>query len=233
MSTTYQPDYQPAISHIRETFEEEITSLGGSVADVFDDGQRLFARAVLDSDADVRPGDTIKAGVAVRASGPEIFVHPYTVRQVCTNGAIAAHALQSRRIERPESTGVVVSSYDVAVTLQGLRSAIRECAAKEAFETAAQEMRSALDVQAEMALHLLPLLARASHLAKHLIPQIFARFTEDDDRSVFALMNAVTSVARDTRDPEARWSLESVGGSMAVRLRAPASVRADVARAIR
>lgn len=233
MSTTDQPDYQPAMSNIRETFEDEITSLGGSVADVFDDGQRLFARAVLDSQTEVRLGDAIKAGVAIRASGPEIFVHPYTVRQVCINGAIAAHALESRRIERPESTGVFVSSYDVAMTLHVLRNAIRECATKEAFETAAEEMRSALEVQAEMALHLLPLLARAPHMAEHLIPQIFARFAETDDRSVFALMNAVTSVARDTRDPEARWSLESVGGSIPARLRAPASVRADVARALR
>jgi hypothetical protein len=40
------------------------------------------------------------------------------------------------------------------------------------------------------------------------------RFFQEADRSRFALMNAVTSVARDTRDPEVRWRLEELGGGI-------------------
>jgi len=46
------------------------------------------------------------------------------------------------------------------------------------------------------------------------LPMIYGRFAASDDRSAFGLMNAVTSVARDTEDPAIRWSLETIGGSM-------------------
>jgi hypothetical protein len=38
--------------------------------------------------------------------------------------------------------------------------------------------------------------------------------TPDPDRSAFGLLNAVTSVARETRDPETRWRLEELAGGM-------------------
>jgi hypothetical protein len=34
------------------------------------------------------------------------------------------------------------------------------------------------------------------------------------DRSPFGLANAVTAVARDTRDPDLRWNLEEFGGAV-------------------
>jgi hypothetical protein len=43
-------------------------------------------------------------------------------------------------------------------------------------------------------------------------------------------MNAVTSVARDTRDPELRWRLEEFGGGIPALARDP-SPRLDDARA--
>jgi hypothetical protein len=46
--------------------------------------------------------------------------------------------------------------------------------------------------------------------------QILGRFFDDADQTRFALMNAVTAVARDTRDPEQRWNLEELGGGIPV-----------------
>jgi hypothetical protein len=46
-------------------------------------------------------------------------------------------------------------------------------------------------------------------------------------------MNAVTSVARDTRDPETRWRLEELGGAIAARLpRAPKAAPAAARPAV-
>jgi hypothetical protein len=67
-----------------------------------------------------------------------------------------------------------------------------------------------------------------------LLPLIVERFTLGRDRSAFGLLNAVTSVARDTRDPETRWRLEELGGTMPahlernpkIRPKAPALMRA-------
>jgi hypothetical protein len=179
----------------------------------------LFARGVLPANADVHLGDRIQAGVAIRATGSEILVHPYTFRQVCTNGAIAAHALETRRLERTPSAGVYVATYDVAVTLTDLRLAVQASAAKEAFDRSIREMRSASDFEADLALQLLPALANMpQRLTAMLLPRIFHRFASGGDRSAFGLMNAVTSVARDTRNPGMRWRLETVGGTLPSRL---------------
>jgi hypothetical protein len=233
MSTMSQPVYVPTSREIHDAFLDEITSLGGVVPDVYDDGQSLFARAVLAADAEIRPGDTVRAGVAVRVLASEIVVHPYTFRTICSNGAIVAHAMESRSLERSQSTEVFLPTYDIAVTLTGFRTAVRACAAPEAFDAAADEMRTAAQVQADMTLQLLPTLARLpQQMAAHVMRAIFQRYAADGDQSAFGLMNAVTSVARDTDDVEARWNLEELGGGIPARLgRQPRAVAPTLATA--
>src|SRR3954466_447143 len=106
MRTTYRPEYQPSAREVRDAFADEMRSLGGAVVDELEDADNFIGRAVLQSDAEIRPGDVVKGGVAIRVTGAEILVHPYTFRLVCTNGAVVAHALGSRRIERIERTEV-------------------------------------------------------------------------------------------------------------------------------
>jgi hypothetical protein len=38
------------------------------------------------------------------------------------------------------------------------------------------------------------------------------RFGQEGDPTMYGLVNAVTSVARDTSDPDLRWKLEEAGG---------------------
>jgi hypothetical protein len=51
-----------------------------------------------------------------------------------------------------------------------------------------------------------------------LVRTIVRRFEAGRDGSILGLVNAVTSVARDTADPETRWRLEELGGGMLARL---------------
>jgi hypothetical protein len=46
------------------------------------------------------------------------------------------------------------------------------------------------------------------------VHQILKRFSVGREQTRFGLMNAVTSVARDTSDPDARWRLEELGGAI-------------------
>ncbi len=48
-----------------------------------------------------------------------------------------------------------------------------------------------------------------------MIGQFLRRFRSQPDRTRFGLVNAITSLARDTRDPESRWRLEELGGAIA------------------
>jgi len=226
MSSTERPEYVPSTRSLHDTFNEEITSLGGMITNVFDDGHTLFVRSVLDAHDEVRPGDRIRAGVAMRAAGSEIAVHPYTFRLVCTNGAIVAHSLESQTLERALA-GMFVPASDDAVTLSNLRRAVRDCAAPKSFERTTKELSAAAATPADMALYLLPALARMPRAAvRRMLPMIIEQFKSAGDESAFGLMNAVTALARDTEDPETRWELEAVGGMIPGRLARRPSYRA-------
>jgi hypothetical protein len=195
---------------IGEIFADEVTRLGGRVSDAFDDGARLFARAILPDVQEVQPADRVNAGVALMALGDQIRVHPYIFRQVCTNGAIMAEAVETRRVVMPTWPS------EVASTTEELRQAIRACAAPAAFATGAAAMRKAVDHDVNLMLNLMPALGQISEeMRAQFLQPILERFMAERP-SAFALMNAVTSVARDTRDPETRWRLEELGGGIAI-----------------
>ena len=222
MTTTYRQEYRPSTQEILDTFTDEVTALGGRVLRVVDDHDRLIARSVLTIGDEIRPGDRVNGGIAIRAAGPEIMVHPYTYRQVCTNGAIAVQSVGTHRVERVPITDVFTPTYEVAVALRELRDAVCACAEPEVFTSVADGMRTAAEVDADMAIQLLPHLAQLPPTYRQsVMSHVFHRFAEENDRSAFALFNAVTSVARDTEDPELRWTLETIGGSLLARLRPP------------
>ncbi len=195
-------------ARVRAIFAEEIAAAGGTVSDTFDDGSRLFVRSVLSRYADVVPGDRLQSGVALRAAQSQVWVHPYVFRQVCRNGAIVAHAVQTRHVEDTDMPGPEAAD--------AVREAIRACCEPEAFTTAVAQTRSAREREADMALTVLPFISRLpAGVRDTVIRQILDQFSREPDRSAFGLMNAVTAVARDTRDPDLRWRLEELGGAVA------------------
>jgi len=213
---TTHAEYLPTSQDLLEAFREEIATAGGTVSDALDDGQRLIARAVLLTSSEIRMGDQVNAGVAIRAMSNEIVVHPYTLRRVCTNGAIRVEALESQHFERIQAETTWSLNYEASAMLTSVREAIRACAGPDAFATGVSDMRRAAAVDGEMAIQLLVqskyFAGGAARVASYM--DIVHRYRAGDDRSAFGLMNAVTSLARETHDPEARWSLEQLGGSV-------------------
>jgi hypothetical protein len=198
-------------SQIAELFAEEIAEAGGKVTDKFDDGDRVFTRGVMPPSIEVAAQDHLKGGVALCATDTDIFVHPYVFRLVCTNGAIIAQATQTRRLTRD----------DHALTLESdLRLAIRCCCERDAFVSAADRMRSSQGFAVNRAIAMSAFMSsHGRRMPKSMITEIFHRYESDGDRSAFGLMNAVTSLARDTRDPEMKWRLETFGGGIPALLR--------------
>jgi hypothetical protein len=213
--TSNHATFSPSIDEIRGAVTDEITALGGSTSDLVSDNECLFMRVVLPASAEVRVGDAVQAGVAVRAVPTQIDVYPYTLREVCTNGAIVANALDGRRIERIEAVDLGATSYEATVILAALRAAVRECASPGTFDAATRDMEAMTNVDGSHGLQMLHVLARLHREdVSEYLPLIFGRFATSEDRSAFGVMNAVTSIARDTADPVVRWSLEQIGGSM-------------------
>ena len=205
---------------IATIFTEEVAALGGNVPDTFDDGSRLFMRAVLPAALEVQPRDRVLGGVALRATEDDVWIHPYVFRQVCQNGAITAHAVQSLHIDRTD-----FGLDPVAELADAMRDAVRSCSAPEAFENATEAMRSSIQSPVDLALTLIPMLARLpSGFAAEIVGPIMDEFFKSERRSRYDLMNAVTAVARVTGDPEMRWELEKLGGTVPVESPAPCSL---------
>lgn len=213
MTASYRPEYRPFAHDVRGVFADEIRTLGGVVADAFQIDDRFIGRGVLQVDSEIRPGDVVKGGVAVRVSGPEILVHPYTFRVVCTNGAIAAYALGTTRIERIEVASAFQSTYESERTLIEVAEAVRACAAPEIFMTVADDMRAATDMRTNEVLNRTSIVARwPEDLLQRSLGHILNRYLTDGDSSGFGWFNAITAEARDTPDPDIRWRLETFGG---------------------
>ena len=88
----------------------------------------------------------------------------------------------------------------------------------DAFASGVDEMRSSLQSGIDLALSMMPMMSRLleSGASQRIVKTIMDRLFESRDTSRFGWMNAVTSVARDTTDPELRWRLEEFGGGIPV-----------------
>jgi hypothetical protein len=196
-------------TELRTIFADEIAAAGGTISDTFDDGSNLFLRSILPWLREVRPKDKVQGGVALRATEQDVWVHPYVFRQVCRNGAIMAHAIQTEHIEKLHFLTETEATFAV-------QAAVRGCCVEEAFTVAVEEMRVASMTEADFMLNLM---AEISRLPAQVQAQVLRQFVGDGDQSRFGFLNAITAVARDTRDPDLRWQMEELGGGVAAGLR--------------
>jgi hypothetical protein len=197
-------------TEVLAVFAESVTAHGGRVTDTFDDGRRLFTRSVLPHVEEVRPRDQVQGGVALKATAEGVWLYPYVFRLVCRNGAIMAETLEARSVGH-------LPPQEPDVALQSIREGVEACCAREVFVGTVHKMRATCATVADLALTLLPLLTRLSRAASpSLLSQIMDRFFGETDRSPFGLANVITSIARDTQDPNMRWDLEELGGGIAI-----------------
>ncbi len=207
---------------IRAAFEEEIAGLGGQVERFVEDGSEAFARSRLPWTREVGRRDRLFGGVALCAGPEALCVRPYIFRVVCKNGAVMARAIAATTVSRNAAPDEVEGE---------LREAVRACGSVAAFAEASGKMEHARDVRADMQLTMMLHLTRHPGAARWM-GEVLRRFAGEGDRSVFGLMNAVTSVARDRPKPRERWDLEELGGEIAYLCAAPKVKPRSAARAM-
>jgi hypothetical protein len=150
-------------ARVLAVFAEEVRARRGEVTQTFDDGKRLFSRAVLRHLAEVGPGDQVSGGVAIKATGDGVWLYPYTFRRICSNGAIAARTLEERPIADPHP-------QQPELVLEAVRSTVEACCKAEVFTRTVAEMRKGREAMAtDLLLLVLPLLSRSSDLVSELI----------------------------------------------------------------
>ncbi len=213
-------------ARILEAFTGGIAARGGEVTDTFDDSRRLFVRSVFPATDEVRSGDRMRGGVALRATENEVRVHPYLFRLVCRNGAIMVHTLgtlcvDDLAVREPEET------LDLVV------DAVAKCSDEAVFRDSVRRTRRGSQVEADVAIGTLTMLTtHLRHADPRFLATVMEQFFKEGDRSQYGLANAVTAVARDTRDPALRWDLEELGGAILIGA-LPTAPRAKAATARR
>lgn len=200
---------------VEAIFREEVAGLSGEVSNIVVKGPSVFARAVLPLALAVGMGDRVRGGVALRMANDQLNVCPYIFRIVCRNGAVfvqAFHTWTERHISRRDPVELV----------NALRDAVRSCGSGAAFAAGGKAMRESRLSEANDPAQLLRSV-QSRRIAEATLAAIIDRHMVFGDMTRFGLMNAITSLARDTRDPALAWRLEDLGGrvAMAPRPRGP------------
>lgn len=202
-----------SIEGIKAVFTQEIKGIGGIVSDTFQDKSRLFLRALLPKIGEVGPQDRVQAGVALKVIASDIVVCPYVFRLVCANGAILAHFLDTQQVARSDGLSVFESETS-------LRAAILRSSAADIFTEAVEQLRLAGQVETHLTLSYMSHLGDLSReLERRVIDEVLKKGLKRTNRSRFGLMNTITALARDMTDPEARWTLEALGGKIGIPVR--------------
>ncbi len=219
--------FYPEIDRIRDVVTAEIEDAGGRISECLADSRQLFLRSVLPQHAEVVPGDEVQGGVAVMACESLLRVHPYNFRKICSNGAILSRTTGCREIER---INFDANFEVVGGILEQTAEAVRECAQPAVFNSVTEQMRDATMIEADLALQMMPFMRmHRGRRSMRWFAQILEHFETDGDKSAYGLLNAITAVAREERDPESRWDLEEFGGGILATLnnspQTPSAVR--------
>ena len=169
---------------------------------------RAFARAVLDRQQEIRPGDAFKGGVAMRAEEGELWLHPYMFRLVCKNGAIVAQTVTTRHVD------LQVSLPEVAQFL--IEEGVKACCAAEVFDVNVGRVRTLAEKQMDKTMMLMALMSRHGGMLSTPLMQNVIREMLGREMTAYDAMNGITARAREERDPVMKWELEELGGSLAV-----------------
>jgi len=221
--------FLPMVPEILEVVQEELIAAEGAASHCREDACGLFLWARLPAEAEVRPDDIVGSGIAVAAHGATIQVRHHVLRRVCRNGAIMPQVDRCQDIRR---VGLAASNDAIAEVTQQLRAAVRLCASVDGFNATLSKITRTTQRQADLQRDLL---RRLPHIPSprrhHARSEIVDRFIRERDPSVFGLLNAVTSLARDERDLGLRWRLEELAGAIACGAVLPPTLDANAASA--
>jgi hypothetical protein len=100
-----------------------------------------------------------------------------------------------------------------------LREGIAECCEPAVFKKSIKRVQSLAMSGVDGLLSILPHAAELERAGVgRFLNEIILRFLDDNDRSPFGWMNAITATARDARNQDDRWRLEELGGGVGARI---------------
>ncbi len=195
---------------IKEIFREEVGVRSGDVKNGFDNQDLLLMRGLLPQVEQVAFEDELRNGVALEAREGLISVYSFLERIICRNGMILRMAVGQRIVDR-EMNEASWADYQI-------REAIDACSQPSAFVGHVLSIRRAMHRPINRVHNMMGFLGSNVAGMRETIAERVSDRLHDEDPSEFGLMNAITSVARDTSDHSMRWNLEEFGGRIGLGL---------------
>ena len=162
-------------------------------------------------------------------SGPPIKISgsiPTSSARCARTVRSSLHATRSRHLELAEFQ---IGSAETLV--EAVRETVQAVLRPEAFETATDLMRSSVDSQVDLALTLMPMLARLpASVSADFLASIMDQFFKARPLPI-RLDERRHCGSRDTRDPEIRWQLEIIGGDIPAEIPKPRARKSRLVRA--
>ncbi len=202
--------HSPAPKEILSMVEEELFKIGGRLAQCTRHKGRLFIWATVPHTRQIRPNDYVQGGVAVCTIGYEICIFPHVFRQMHRSGAIMSRTDGMKRLKRVPSTSAPRALERLR---KRVRNLVQVCTSSEMLTQLTDQLRVAAESDVDAGLQMSTVISQLPRRhSSLLLSQILSKFHEDEDDSVYGLMNAVAAVARDEDDPETKWDLEELAG---------------------
>ncbi len=205
-----------------DVFKEATEAHGGIIAkDDRKHGIRFLASTFPGIEKNIRRKDAIKGGLALKLDEEEARLSAFTLRLICSNGLIHTHSEERQSF----------STYEKAPFEEEVHR--RYCQLTDTLASTAERFRNARYQPADESLwkYVINSLNQLQYRDNWRAALFQATLEEMRDRSRrrhflrrswasrrpenrFQLVNAITALAREERDPELRWEMERLGGKV-------------------
>ena len=164
-----------------------------------------YIRAILPPMFEARPNDKINYGIAFKIHpDKKIELGPYLYRIVCENGVIVSHERLNQELDIED-----MLEFEIGPRIL---DAMEKCCTPITFETLHKYVMAAT-FQTGNLRHIFHRLSNFTQWSQRtsLYNHIVQRLDAVEQPSRYDLMNAITSLARDTFDQEMKWNLQKLG----------------------
>ena len=168
--------------------------------------------------AEIRDSDSVSGGLIIRNSevgASSLRVEPFILRQVCSNGLIASQALRKIHLGRQMEGGEIWSDETKELEDKALwakvRDVIRATFDKQIFESWVEKLRESTEIVIEKPIKAVNNIAKLIGLSEEKKNQLLMHFSE---HTKYGLVNAVTTLARESESIDEQIRLEEFGGKL-------------------
>ncbi len=191
-------------------------------AHVDEDGDQMHVKLILPGAIEVVPGDSVQAGVIVSNSetgSGRVRVRPYLLRQVCSNGLIAADGYGQIHLGGQAEAGILTDEtirIRAQATWREVGDHVESALAGQWVDQAIAQLREAQGVAVSHVpvRYMAANIAREGSLTQTEAQSVIEHYLRADGYTGYDLIQAVTRSAQDASTYDRQVEVEELGGKL-------------------